>query len=57
VVDRETRKRFSENINFQEAEMVGILLDYRTAILEAHATGGRVGPAQRIENQSLAGAA
>jgi hypothetical protein len=32
-----------------------IPLDYRTAVLEAHATSGRVGPAQRVKNQLLAG--
>src|ERR1017187_549138 len=32
-----------------------IPLDYRTAVLEAHATSGRVGPAQRVKSQLLAG--
>jgi hypothetical protein len=36
-------------------EWWSILLDYRSAILEAHATSGRVRPAQRVKSQWLAG--
>lgn len=32
-----------------------VLLDYRTAILEAHATSGRARPAERVKSQWLAG--